>query len=66
MALSEQKSNFDNTFETEIVKLKPNIVKIDEKKLLSSENDMNPFIEINNIVFNFFYIYFNIYRIIII
>ena len=54
MALSERKSNFDNTFETENVKLKPNIVKIDEKKLLSSENDIYPFIEINNIVFNFF------------
>ena len=54
MVFSEKKSNLDNTFETEIVKLKPHIVKIDEKRLLTSENDVSPLIEINNIVFNFY------------
>ena len=57
MVFSERKSNLDNTFETEIVKLKPHIVKIDEKRLLTSENDvnpLNPLLEINNIVFNFY------------
>ena len=52
MVFSERKSNLDNTFETEIIKLKPHMVKIDEKRLLTSENEMNSFIEINN-VFNF-------------
>ena len=46
-------NNLDNTFETEIVKLKSHMVKIDEKRLLTSENEVSPLIEINNIVFNF-------------
>lgn len=54
MIFSERKSNFDNTFETDIIKLKPHIVKIDEKKVLTNENDVNIFIEINDIVFTYF------------
>jgi len=54
LVFSERKSVFDNTFDTEIVKLKPHIVKLDEKRVLTNENDVNPFIEINNIVFIIF------------